>query len=59
MSAYAIELYFHDILPKRAAIVIRIWGAAGAAIASSAPVNNASNSGEPTPIDTSACPPAS
>ena len=28
MSAYATELYFHEIRPKRAASVIRIWGAA-------------------------------
>ena len=27
MSAYAIDAYFHDVRPKRAAMVISIWGA--------------------------------
>ena len=34
VNGKAIEEYFHEIRPKRAVIVIRIWGAAGASIAS-------------------------
>ena len=54
MTFHRRRLYFHEIRPKRAAIVIRIRGKPGAPIANWAPTNCASRSWWRTTIATKA-----